>query len=182
MTKLGNMIFYSPAAGRRCTISFIKTAADISENQIAQAALSEGMKIEYYAVPAEKLAFPDESFDVITACQRFWHFDHAQIMPKLFRVLKSNGSLLVLCMAWLPFEDEIAGASERLVLKYNPSWSGAGEPIPPIEIPACHTEKFDLVYHDEYSLQVPFTRGSWNGRMKARRGTGASLTSAEILA
>lgn len=103
-------------------------------------------------------------------------------MPKLFRVLKSNGSLLVLCMAWLPFEDEIAGASERLVLKYNPSWSGAGEPIPPIEIPACHTEKFDLVYHDEYSLQVPFTRGSWNGRMKARRGTGASLTSAEILA
>ena len=111
MTKLGNMIFYSPAAGRRCTISFIKTAADISENQIAQAALSEGMKIEYYAVPAEKLAFPDESFDVITACQCFWHFDHAQIMPKLFRVLKSNGSLLVLCMAWLPFEDEIAGAS-----------------------------------------------------------------------
>ena len=102
----------------------------------------------------------------------FWHFDHAQIMPKLFRVLKSNGSLLVLCMAWLPFEDEIAGASERLVLKYNPSWSGAGEPIPPIEIPACHTEKFDLVYHDEYSLQVPFPRGSWNGRMKARRGTG----------
>ena len=170
------MIFCSPAAGRRCTISFIKTAADISENQIAQAALSEGMKIEYYAVPAEKLAFPDESFDVITACQRFWHFDHAQIMPKLFRMLKSNGSLLVLCMAWLPFEDEIAGASERLVLKYNPSWSGAGEPIPPIEIPACHTEKFDLVYHDEYSLQVPFPRGSWNGRMKARRGTGASLT------
>ena len=77
-------------------------------------------------------------------------------MPKLFRVLKSNGSLLVLCMAWLPFEDEIAGASERLVLKYNPSWSGAGEPMPPIEIPACHTEKFDLVYHDEYSLQVPW--------------------------
>lgn len=182
MTKLGNMIFCSPAAGRRCTISFIKTAADISENQIAQAALSEGMKIEYYAVPAEKLAFPDESFDAITACQCFWHFDHAQIMPKLFRMLKSNGSLLVLCMAWLPFEDEIAGASERLVLKYNPSWSGAGEPMPPIEIPACHTEKFDLVYHDEYSLQVPFPRGSWNGRMKARRGTGASLTSAEILA
>lgn len=71
MTKLGNMIFCSPAVGRRCTISFIKTAADISENQIAQAALSEGMKIEYYAVPAEKLAFPDESFDVITACQCF---------------------------------------------------------------------------------------------------------------
>ena len=138
--KVGEHDFLFSCCRPRCTISFIKTAADISENQIAQAALSEGMKIEYYAVPAEKLAFPDESFDVITACQCFWHFDHAQIMPKLFRVLKSNGSLLVLCMAWLPFEDEIAGASERLVLKYNPSWSGAGEPMPPIEIPACHTE------------------------------------------
>lgn len=156
-------------------------ATDISENQIAQAkVLSKGMKIEYYAVPAEKLDFPDESFDVITACQCFWYFDHAQIMPKLFRMLKPNGSLLVLYMAWLPFEDEIAGASEKLVLKYNPNWSGAGETMHPIEIPDCYTEKFDLVYHDEYLLQVPFTRDSWNGRMKACRGIGASLTNAEI--
>jgi hypothetical protein len=29
-------------------------------------------------------------------------------------------------MAWLPFESEIAMNSEKLVLKYNPNWSGGG--------------------------------------------------------
>lgn len=40
-------------------------------------------------------------------------------------MLKPEGLILVLYMAWLPFEDEIAGASEQLVLKYSPKWSGA---------------------------------------------------------
>lgn len=43
-------------------------------------------------------------------------------------------------------------------------------------------EKFELIYHEEYLLKVHFTRESWNGRMKARRGTGASLTEQEISA
>lgn len=50
-------------------------------------------------------------------------------------MLKPNGSILVLYMAWLPFEDNIAGASEKLVLKYSPRWSGAGEKLHPIAIP-----------------------------------------------
>ena len=83
-------------------------------------------------------------------------------------------------MAWLPFEDEIAGASEKLVLKYNPNWSGAGETKHPIDIPDCYKENFALVYHEEFTLRIPFTRESWNGRMKACRGIGASLTQKEI--
>ena len=31
-----------------------------------------------------------------------------------------------------------------------------------------------------FDINVPFTRKSWNGRMKACRGIGASLTDAEI--
>lgn len=154
---------------------------DISENQIAQAKrLSAGMDIDYYALSAESLNFPDNSFDVITACQCFWYFDHEKIMPELFRMLKPDGSLLLLYMAWLPFEDKIAGESEELVLKYNPEWSGAGETVHPIFVPECYKEKFQLVYHEEYPLKVHFTRESWNGRMKACRGIGASLTAEEI--
>ena len=157
------------------------TANDISENQIEQAKrLSKGMNIDYDAVSAEKLRFPDEHFDVITACQCFWYFDHKQVMPNLFRMLKQDGSLLVLYMAWLPFEDEIAGASEKLILKYNPKWSGAGETLHPIDIPDCYKKDFEIVYHDEYLMEIPFTRESWNGRMKACRGVGASLTNEEI--
>lgn len=159
------------------------TGTDISENQIGQAKrLSQGMDIEYYTLSAEKLDFPDNSFDVITACQCFWYFDHERIMPELYRMLKPNGRILVLYMAWLPYEDKIAGESERLVLKYSPAWSGAGETVHPICIPECYHEKFELVYHEEYRLNVRFTRDSWNGRMKACRGVGASLSKTEITA
>lgn len=157
------------------------TAADIQENQIAQAKiLSKGMDIDYLAVPAEDIDFPANSFDVVTACQCFGYFNHEILMPKLWRMLKPGGSLLVLYMAWLPFEDEIAVASENLVLKYNPDWSGAGERIRQIAVPECYNEKFRLAYHDEFLMKVPFTRESWNGRIKACRGIGASLTEDEI--
>lgn len=154
---------------------------DISKNQIEQAKiLSKGMDIDYYALSAENIDFPNGSFDVITACQCFWYFHHEQVMPILFNMLKPEGRILILYMAWLPFEDKIAKASEELVLKYNPAWSGAGETLRPIMIPDCYLEKFELVYHEEYPLHVGFTRESWNGRMKACRGIGASLTEKEV--
>ncbi len=158
------------------------TGTDISDNQIGKAkALSVGMDIDYYTMSAENISFPDSQFDVITACQCFWYFNHEQIMPVLYRILKNEGRILILYMAWLPFEDKIAGESEKLVLKYSPNWSGAGETIHPIDIPEIYNEKFELVYHEEYPLQIHFTRESWNGRMKACRGVGASLTENEIV-
>ena len=70
---------------------------DISEEQIRQAQkLSEGMDIDYYVKAAENIDFPAESFDVITACQCFWYFDHKKVMPNLYRMLKPNGKLLKL--------------------------------------------------------------------------------------
>ena len=157
------------------------TGTDISENQIKQAEiLSEGMDIDYYAASAENINFPDNSFDVITACQCFWYFDHEKIMPELYRMLKPNGVILVLYMAWLPFEDNIAGESEKTVLKYNPSWNGKGETLHPIYIPDCYRQKFTVTHHEEYPIKVHFTRESWNGRMKACRGVGASMSENEI--
>lgn len=159
------------------------TGTDISPEQIAQAVrLSKeaGMEIVYKAVSAEKLDFPDESFDVITACQCFWYFDHAKVLPMLHKFLRPDGRLVILYMAWLPFEDEIAGASEALVLRYSPDWSGAGERVHPIDIPEVAYDYFALEHHEEYRLDVPFTRESWHGRMKACRGVGASLSDEQL--
>ncbi len=157
------------------------TGTDISENQIAYARLlSQNMHIKYLVSATENLDFPDNSFDVITACQCFWYFDH-KITSALFdKILKNEGRLLLLYMAWLPYEDGIAGASEDLVLKYSPKWSGAGETMHPIAIPEVYEDRFELIYHEEYPLKVHFTRESWNGRMKACRGIGASLSTDEI--
>ena len=159
------------------------TGTDIAPEQIAQAQRLAGeahQKIRFLTMATEELDFPDNTFDVITACQCFWYFDHEKIMPKLARMLKKDGRLLLLYMAWLPYEDAVAGASEALVLKYSPSWSGAGETEHPIQVPGCVYEAFDPVYHEEYRLDVPFTRETWNGRMKACRGVGASLSAHEL--
>lgn len=156
---------------------------DISPEQIEQAkilAKAGDMKIDFHAVPAEKVDYPKESFDVITACQCFWYFDHEIVMPKLSELLKPNGKLVVLYMAWLPYEDEIAGKSEELVLKYSPKWSGAGETRHPIWIPDVAYEYFDMEEHEEYDLMVPFTKETWHGRMQACRGVGASLSADEL--
>lgn len=155
------------------------TGTDISLEQIEQAkilAQAENMNIDFRAVATEDIDFDNESFDVITACQCFFYFDHKKIMPKLHDVLKKDGRLLILYMAWLPFEDKVAGKSEELVLKYNPLWSGGGETKRPIQIPDAAYEYFELEDHEEYDLEVFFTRESWHGRMRACRGIGASLS------
>jgi len=159
------------------------TGTDISPEQIEQAKrLSDeaGMKIDFYPMSTEQIDFPNGSFDVITACQCFWYFDHERVMPKLADLLKDDGKLLVLYMAWLPAEDVIAGKSEELVLKYSPDWSGAGETRHPIWIPDVAYNYFELEGHEEYDLKVPFTKESWHGRMKASRGVGASLSGEEL--
>ena len=157
------------------------TAADISNEQIEQAKiLSVGKNIEYLVSATEDLRFPDGIFDVITECQCFLYFKHETTAPKFFKMLKNGGRILVLYMAWLPFEDKIAGASENLVLKYSPNWSGARETIHPIQIPEIYSKYFELVHHEEYPLKVHFTRETWNGRLKACRGIGASLSKEEI--
>lgn len=161
------------------------TGTDISPEQIGQAkALSAAadMEIDYAAVSAEELDYPPETFDVITACQCFWYFDHQKVAPVLSNLLKKDGKLVILYMAWLPLEDPIAGMSEETVLKYNPSWSGAGEVRHPIDIPDTVYDYFDPVEHEEYDVMVPFTREAWHGRMKACRGVGASLSEEEIAA
>lgn len=154
---------------------------DISQNQIEKAKeLSGGMDIEYIVSAAEKPEFENNSFDIVTACQCFWYFDHEKTADSLHRLIKPGGRFLILYMAWLPFEDEIAGESEKLVLQYNPDWTGAGETRHPFFIPECYNRYFNLVHHEEYDVMVPFTRESWNGRMKACRGVGASLSKAEV--
>lgn len=159
------------------------TGIDISENQIAQAkrrADEMQQKIQYLTVASEDIDFPDNSFDVITACQCFWYFDHEKVMPKISKILKPDGRLLILYMAWLPFEDDIAGASEELVLKYSPDWSGAKETKKPILIGDVVYNYFEMTGHEEYDITVPFTRESWHGRMRACRGIGASLSETEL--
>ncbi len=155
------------------------TGTDISANQIEQAiqlAQAENKNIKFLACPAEEIDFPENSFDIATACQCIWYPDHKILAPKLAKVLKKGGKFLILYMAWLPFEDKIAARSEDIILKYNPQWNGAGEIRKPMWVPDEYLKFFDITYREEYDVMLPFTRESWHGRMRACRGVGASLS------
>ena len=154
---------------------------DLSENQIEQAKiLSEGMDIEYQAVAAEDIAFQDDSFDLVTALQCIWYPDHKKLAPKLAKILKEDGSFLIMVMNWLPYEDDLARRSEEIVLKYNPAWTGAGWKRKSVHVPEIYLDYFDIVNRDEYEVDVPFTKEGWHGRIRACRGVGASLNEEDM--
>ncbi|MGL6198376.1 MAG: class I SAM-dependent methyltransferase [Lachnospiraceae bacterium] len=159
------------------------TGTDISKEQVAMAkelSVKGGMDIDFRCVATEDIDFDDNSFDVISACQCFFYFKHDAVAPKFYRLLMPGGKLLILYMAWLPFEDDIAAGSEKLVLKYNPKWSGKEETRHNIHIPEEYLDYFDVKSEEVYDVLVPFTRESWNGRMRACRGIGASLSEKDV--
>lgn len=159
------------------------TGTDISENQIEQAeilAKKNNMKIDFYTCSAENIEYPENTFDVITACQCIWYPNHKITAPKFAKILKPNGKFLILYMAWLPYEDKIAGKSEEIILKYNPEWTGSGETRKHVWIPDEYSEYFNITLQKIFDVNVPFTRESWHGRMRACRGVGASMSPENI--
>ena len=160
------------------------TGADISSEQIAMARqLSQGMDIDYLVCPAEEIDFPPETFDAAIACQCFWYFDRAALLPKLHQVLNPGGRFAILVMNWVPAQSEIAQGSEAIVLKYNPNWTGANWPKEE-SVPAAEwaAPLFRMANSALYCEDIPFNRASWHGRMLACRGVGASSMSEEKIA
>ncbi len=154
------------------------TGIDISPEQISIArslAAGDGLAATFLVGDAHRLPFSDDSFDVVIASQCWWYFDVSVLLPEIARVLQNRETLVVTHFNYLPRMDPVAAASEQLILRYNPQWSGANWPV---EVPPCpkwaegrmHVK--GMFYFDE---DVPFTRESWRGRMRACRGVGASL-------
>ncbi|MCR4939508.1 MAG: class I SAM-dependent methyltransferase [Treponemataceae bacterium] len=160
------------------------TGIDISENQIEMARMlseKKSMKIKYQTVAVEDVAYPEESFDVITACQCFVYFDKARALPNLARMLKKDGLFVVLFMSWLPDRHELTRLSKESVERANPSWNG-GEGIfdEPMKFEDIVYDYFDEAFHEEYYADVEFSPEKWHGRVKSCRGMGASMPPEKI--
>ena len=146
-------------------------ATDISFEQIEQAKKlsSDFSNITYNAYAAEKIMFPDDYFDVITACQCFWYFDPIIIVEKIRRMIKPNGLFLKIYMSYLK-EDPIASQSHLLVKQLNPNWVGGSPAVQDLK-----THYFENPQMDSFIIDIPFTRESWHGRIKTCRGVLASM-------
>jgi SAM-dependent methyltransferase len=158
---------------------------DIDGAQLAIArerAVDAGLTIDYRNAPAEATGLPDASFDVITASQCWLYFDQEKAAREVMRLLKPGERLVTCHLCWLPRQDPIAQCSEKLVLKYNPQWTGGGfsgevsRSWPKMEA------WFNVVDFFVFDTHIGFTRESWRGRLRACRGVGAALSSEEIAA
>jgi SAM-dependent methyltransferase len=161
----------------------VVTGVDIAANQIAAAeslARQQGLHIAFQVGPVEAIDFPDASFEVISAGQSWLYFDASVMIPKVLRFMTAEGRLVLTSLLWLPHKDRIARQSEELVLRYNPDWGGAGYSgtMPPAA--AWARESFDLRTFHAMEAPLPFTREAWQGRFRACRGIGASLSAGDV--
>lgn len=176
----GTGVFGRQLAKQGCRV----TGTDISENQIQFAkelAKTDGLKdIEFLVSPAEVNPFADQSFDIISASQCFVYFDKAKWIPEAKRLLRPGGKVVIVFFQWLPLEDKISGASEKLVLKHNPDWTAHSL--------NGHVSQFEDWFKNDfkqtalivYDEDIKFTREVWRGRMRALRGIGASLNEEQV--
>lgn len=161
----------------------VVTGIDIAANQIAAAsalAARDGLHITFQVCAAETTDFPEGSFEAIAAGQSWLYFDAAVMIPKVLRLLTTDGCLVLTHLLWLPHKDRIAQQTEALVLQYNPDWKSAGYrgTMPPIF--AWARDHFDLRTFHTMEAPLEFTREAWQGRIRACRGIGASLSAAEV--
>lgn len=160
------------------------TATDISENQILfgkQLAREKNIKnISFKVCSAENTGFHHNSFDAVTAVQCFHYFNADKAAAEIRRVLKPRGLFAKIFMDWLPFEDEVIGEMERLVLKYNPDWNGNGFKEFKYNYPSWAEGKFNTETVHSYGTYLKFTKEQWLGRILSCRGVGASLSDKKI--
>jgi ubiquinone/menaquinone biosynthesis C-methylase UbiE len=159
------------------------TGLDISASQISAAkklAQQQSLQMKFIAAPVEEMNFENSSFEVVTAAQCWIYFDTAVVIPKILRILNYDGCLVLTHVQWLPNRDEIARETERLILKYNPDWTGAGYKGDIRPMLNSVKGDFDLKTFHVMNELIEFTRESWRGRIRTCRAVGATLNPADL--
>lgn len=163
----------------------VVSAIDVASGQIAAAresARAEGLAVDFAVATAEAVPFAAASFDAVIASQCWMYFDVERTLAEVRRVLRPGGVLVTTHFSWLPRADPVARASEALVLGLNPAWQGADWSGRIAAEPAWVAGRAGVAAMFWFDADVPFTRASWRGRMRACRGVGASLADADVAA
>jgi SAM-dependent methyltransferase len=156
----------------------VVTGIDIAEGQIEEArrrCTAAGLAADFLVGHAESTGLLSGSFDAVTASQAWLYFDTVRAIAEVKRLLKPDGVLVTSHFCWLPRQDRIARASEELVLRYNPKWTGADWAGQIPLMPTWAEGHFELRGMFVFDEPISFTRESWRGRIRACRGVGATL-------
>lgn len=153
---------------------------DISSSQIEQAsafARKLGLDVTYVVSSIENLQLETRCFDVATAMQCWLYFDKPKTISMLKKALKPNGVIMIGHFDHLPNQSDVALISEKIIKKYNPTFSQGGFSGEVEHVAGLNVQ--DTFFYDE---EIPFTLDSWIGRMIATQAIGTILTPKEISA
>ena len=157
------------------------TAVDPSEGQLQaqkEAARKYGVKIKLKVASAEKTGLPDHAFDAITASMCWVYFDVEQMKREVPRLLRPSGLLLVSTLIWERQEKGIVAGTHDLIAKYNAEakdWRRGRNPDAEV-VPKWSQKWLRLKTFHEFVADLPFSRESWRGRIRACRWIGAALS------
>ncbi len=137
------------------------------------------LEVTCSVAPAEDSGLATGFFDAVTASQCWGYLDHSAATADISRVLAPGGLLAILHLSWLPSASPIVRATEALLVKAMPSWSSGGWDGGVLEtLPGA--EALDGVARFIYDEELPFTRESWRGRIRASRPIGATLSAGDV--
>ena len=119
-------------------------------------------------------------FDCITAVQCWQYMDSERAIPAFQRILKPGGHLAVdlHCLAAGSKPDCVQRSIET-VRQFNPDWNGYDRRLQYFT-PGWCKGGIHLAALKTLDAEIPFTRETWNGRMRACRGVGASLPPEQV--
>lgn len=161
----------------------IVLATDISPEQIAQAkqlAHQEHLDIDFKVAHAHEIPYRKE-FDAITANQCWLYFDRDRTFASVKEALQPEGVLMISSYHWLP-DHPIVRATEKLILQFNPVWTGHSWDGVVIERPNWINRDFTVKHWFFYDEDLSFTREQWRGRIRANRAIGPTLIPEQVKA
>ncbi|MEM6375026.1 MAG: class I SAM-dependent methyltransferase [Pseudomonadota bacterium] len=140
-----------------------------------------GVNVTYREAKAEATGLASSSVDLVTAGQCWHWFDRKAAARHVRQVLKPNGRVVIAHFDWLPMQGNVAKATERLILSYNPVWAGAGGTgIYPQWLVDLGNAGFQSLETASFDITIPYTHAAWRGRIRASAGVAASLDDAAV--
>jgi hypothetical protein len=106
------------------------------------------------------------------------YFDIERMKVEVPRLLRPGGLLLVTTLIWERQERGIVAETHELIAKYNAEthgWRNKRNPDADV-IPKWSRHWLKLKTFHGFMADIPFTRESWRGRIRACRWIGAALS------
>lgn len=165
---------------RECSV----TALDIAGSLLREGRRLDreaGVSVARLVAQAEAVGLAKRQFEVITAGQCWHWFGRSRAAQEVYRLLVPGGHLVIAHFDWLPLPGNVVEATERLILKHNPSWHLAGGTgLYPAWLTDVAVADFQNIETFSFDVGVPYSHEAWRGRIRASAGVAASLPAGRV--